>query len=85
MSTIKVSVNVKDSLKEFGEGASIEKSLTKLLDASKKPHRNDIELNDKQINVSISEDTLGRLKEYKLCNSETHTETILRLLNELDS
>ena len=40
MSTIKVSVNVKDSLKEFGEGASIDKALVKLLDASDKPKKN---------------------------------------------
>ena len=85
MSTIKISVDVKDSLKEFGEGASIDKALVKLLDASDKPHKEDMKVNSKQINVFISEDTLGRLKEYKLCNSETHTETILRLLNELGS
>ena len=80
MKTIKIRLDVKRKLDEFSEGKSINKTMRALLEDAETYEHPNYEL--KFININMDDDLLVKLKKCKLTPSESHSDTIERLLNE---
>lgn len=80
MTTIQVTNETRELIRKFGENESVDVTLNKLFDASEKPSAKYSDRKSDKTNVRISESTFERLKEYKIYDTESHSDTILRLL-----
>lgn len=74
MKTIQINRNSREKLREMGNTADI--SVNELLDNSEKVEQESLD----KINITITDETFERLKEYKISKYETHADTIYRLL-----
>jgi predicted CopG family antitoxin len=85
MTTIQVTNETRDRIREYSGKDSVDKALNRLFDESKIPVFDESIKSKRKskTNVSISDETFERLKQYKLYARESHSDTILRLLNEL--
>ena len=82
MVTIEVSRSVRAKIKEFAEDESVDATLNRLMDLSEPPVKytdDDLE----KTNITVDESTLKRLRKYKIYDRESHSNTILRLLQDL--
>ena len=84
MTTIRIMRQVKDLLKKSSKDGSFDDKLNALLDKSDEPASTFINRREDSTNMDVKPETLERLKSFKLYNTESHSDTILRLLNELD-
>lgn len=82
MTTVEVSRLVHKKIKEFSDGESVDATLNRLMDLSEHPVKYTDEDLEKT-NIWMNKATLERLKEYKLYDRESHSNTILRLLQDL--
>ena len=74
MKTIQINRNSREMLRKMGNTADI--SVNELLNNSEKVEKESLD----KINITITDETFERLKEYKLSPHETHADTIYRLL-----
>ena len=84
MKAIQISVNVRDRLKDSDKNGTLDDRLNLLMDKSEKPLVKYQNKKQGRTNLRIKDETLERLKEYKLYATESHSDTILRLLNSVD-
>lgn len=86
MTTIQVTKETREKIREYSDNESVDKALNRLLDESsisdEEYHRKS--RRKSKTNISLSESTFERLKKYKLSDDESHSDTICRLLRELD-
>ena len=84
MTTMQIMKQVRDLLKETIKEGGLDDKLNVLMDNSSKPHHTFDNKREGRTNIRVEPETLERLKSFKLYNTESHSDTILRLLNELD-
>ena len=84
MTTIRIMKQVKELLKNSDDKGALDDKLNVLLNKSVKPSHTFESKREDSTNMEIKPETLDRLKEFKLYNTESHSDTIMRLLNELD-
>ena len=82
MKNIKIKRSVKRELDEFGGGLSVNKTMRKLLENAQTHEQIDERLSDHTININMDDELLDKLKQCKLSTSESHSDTIARLLKE---
>ena len=82
MKTIKIKKYVKDQLEVFADGESLNKAMRRLLESSDVVGC--VELDESPVNVNIDDDVWEMLKRCKVVTSESHSDTISRLLTEVD-
>lgn len=82
MKTIKIKKYVKDQLEVFADGESLNKAMRRLLESSDVVEC--VELDESPVNVNIDDDVWEMLKRCKVVTSESHSDTISRLLTEVD-
>lgn len=86
MKNIKINLEVKKKLEYFKVDngfKSLDKALNFILkDAERYTHQEHTD--DRTININLSEEVLDLMNECKLCPSESHSDTIERLLREHD-
>ena len=80
MTTVKVTLETREKIREYAGDESVDKALNRLFDESDKPDEASSMKYTNKTNIRLSEDTFERLKEYKLSENESHSDTILRLL-----
>ena len=80
MTTVKVTLETREKIREYAGDDSVDKALNRLFDESDKPDKESSMKYTNKTNIRLSEDTFERLKEYKLSENESHSDTILRLL-----
>ena len=81
MKTIAVMKHTKDILENFAnEDENMDKTILRLLEQSNIP----IQQDRTKTNINVDDSTLIQLKKYKAYPTESHSDTILRLLNELE-
>lgn len=86
MTTIQVTKETREKIRAYSNDESVDKALNRLLDESsisdedykRKSRRKS------KTNIAISSDTFDRLKRFKLSDEESHSDTICRLIDELD-
>lgn len=83
MKAIQISVSVRDRLKDSDKNGTLDDRLNLLMDKSEKPSVIYKSKKQGRTNLRIKDETLERLKEYKLYKTESHSDTILRLLDGL--
>ena len=81
MKNIKIKRSVKRELDDFGDGLSVNKTMRKLLENAQ-THEQIEELPQQTININMDDELLDKLKQCKLSASESHSDTIARLLKE---
>lgn len=84
MTTMQIMKQVRDLLKDTIKEGGLDDKLNLLMDKSSKPLHTFNNKRDDRTNIRVEPETLERLKSFKLYNTESHSDTILRLLNELD-
>lgn len=80
MKTIKVKQSVKEELLAFTDAKSVNKAMRELLENAE-THTHEI-YSDESININMDDDLLEKLKQCKLSTSESHSDTIHRLILE---
>ena len=83
MTTIQITKEVRELLKDSSNRGAIDDKLNTLMDKSSKPAHTFDNKRENRTNIQVRPETLDRLKEFKLYNTESHSDTIMRLLNEL--
>ena len=83
MKTIKITRRVREMIDDFSEDETVNDSINRLLDLFE-PSVQVYESGKESTNIALDEATLERLKQYKLTTSENHSDTILRLLMQLE-
>ena len=81
MKNIKIRLNVKKELDAFGNGLSVNKTMRKLLENAE-THEQQEEEPVRTININMDDELLDKLKQCKISPSESHSDTIARLLKE---
>ena len=84
MTTIRIMKQVRELLKNSDDKGALDDKLNTLMDKSNKPAYTFENRREDSTNMDIKPETLERLKGFKLYNTESHSDTIMRLLNELD-
>ena len=82
MKTIQVNKYTREKIREFARDESVNDTLNRLMDLSESLLQAD-ERDYTKTNISIDESTLDRLKTYKLKPTESHSDTILRMLENI--
>ena len=80
MKNIKIRRQVKTELEEFADGKSINKAMRELLENAETHTQTEYEMSF--ININFDDDLLDKLKQCKLSPSESHSDTISRLIRE---
>ena len=80
MKNIKIRRQVKDELNAYFDGMSVNKAMRLLLEDAE-THEQTV-YDDSSININMDDDLLEKLKRCKLSPSESHSDTIARLLKE---
>ena len=86
MTTIQGTKETREKIRQYSNNESVDKALNRLLDESSISD----EMHDRKrkrkskTNISVSSETFERLKMYKKYPDESHSDTICRLLRELD-
>ena len=82
MKTIKVRKEVRDNLKEFGDGKSINMVMKTLL-ADVETDENDVaDAECEYININMDDELLPKLRSCKIHPRESYSDVITRLLND---
>ena len=84
MKTIKIKTDVKERLEVFADGESINKAMRRLLESVELVDNVDGVSDASDINIHIDDDLLELLKRCKIVASESHSDTISRLLSEVE-
>lgn len=82
MKSVTLRKDVKDKLDVFADGLSVNKAVRKLLENADTYDKADAVVSQEYYNIKIDDDLLIKLKNCKLVNSESHSDTINRLLDE---
>ena len=79
MKTVKITKHTRSMINDYSkEGETVKDALNRLMDESLPPTKED----RTPTNINMDEDTLERLKKYKAYETESHSDTILRLLEK---
>ena len=82
MTTIQVTLETREMIREYAENESVDATLNRLFDESDKPSVKYSNRQDSKTNVNMSPSTFERLKEYKMYDTESHSDTLMRLLSQ---
>ena len=83
MKTIKINEETKKKLRAFGKDKSIPCTI-KLLLKNAEPVDEIIDNKKKMVNIRIHDEDFDKLKSCKKFSTESHSDVILRLLDEID-
>ena len=82
MKTIRIDLDIKNRLVEFGDGTSSNKALRLLLDQVEEPSEVIECAKPQYYNIKIDDDLLDKLNRCKKYSKESHSQVISRLLDE---
>ena len=87
MKTVEIQRNTREKIRKYSkENESVDKTINRLLDESEIPLKKEYKRKkETHTNIRISEDTLERLKEFKITSKESHDSTISRLFSDLEN
>ena len=80
MKTVKVTNHTRNMIKEYSlENETVNNALNRLMDESQPLTKED----RTKTNINLDDNTLERLKMYKAYDTESHSDTIMRLLEKI--
>ena len=82
MTSIQIDKVIRNLLKDSIKEGAIDDKLNILMDNSEKPSEQYRFTRDSSTKIRVNPETLERLKQHKLYNTESHSGVILRLLND---
>ena len=81
MKTISINKGIKDLLmEEYGDFGTMDQILTKLME-NQEPGE-PVQIDNKKVNMGISEETFDKLNSLKLYSTETYSAVVFRLISE---
>ena len=80
MKTVKITKHTRSMISEYSlDGESVEDTINRLMDESHPLPKED----RSYTNINMSDDALERLKRYKSYDTESHSDTLMRLLEKI--
>lgn len=83
MTTVNVTKYVRNLIGEYQDGESVDEALNRLMDSIEQPVQSEV-MDLGKTNIVLSQNTFNRLLKYKLSPNESHSDTILRLLKDVE-